>query len=255
MKYDQVGTGVPLLLIHGFPLDRTMWQPQLDGLQDVAHVIAPDLRGFGGSEDGASSMTMSDYAFELKALLDEMNIKQAVVCGLSMGGYIALAMLADHPDVVKGLILCNTRPTADDSKAVLGRHAMAHKAADEGMAGIAEVMLPKLLSDATHQERRELSSAVREMITRQRSGGVGAALRGMATRSDRSEMLEEITVPTLIITGSKDPMIPPSASEAMAAMITGSKLVVIPDVAHLSNLEAPDAFNNAIREFMLALPA
>ena len=113
MNHDDVGTGVPLLLIHGFPLDRSLWQPQVKGLQGAARIIAPDLRGFGAAQDGPATVTMDDYAADLEALLGALHIPQAVVCGLSMGGYVALALLAKAPHLVKGLILCNTRAGAD----------------------------------------------------------------------------------------------------------------------------------------------
>ena len=253
MENDDIGKGTPLLLIHGFPHDRSLWRPQVEGLKDVARVIAPDLRGFGASGDAPGTMTMDGYAADLKALLDTLGIKQAVVCGLSMGGYIALAFLAKYPDAVKALILCNTRSGADNEKAREGRHATAKKAGEEGMAGIAEGMLPKMVTEATLAARPHLRSSVKTMMARQSVAGVVAALHGIAVRPDRTPMLAAVNVPTLIITGSADTLIPPSESEAMAAAIPNSKLVVIPDVAHLSNAEAPEAFNAAVREFLEGL--
>lgn len=250
MTYDTSGSGIPLLLIHGFPHDRTLWQAQLHGLGDGIRVIAPDLRGFGGSADVPGTMTMDAYAADLEHLLEELGVTEAVVCGLSMGGYIALALLAAYPNVVRGLILCNTRAGADDEKGRAGRHAMALKARDEGVASIAEALAPKMMARTTAVAHPDRSLMVQEMMARQRAGAVIAALRGMATRADRTPLLAQINVPTLIITGSADEMIPPSESEAMAAAIPGSKLVVIPGVGHLSNVEAPDAFNAAVRDFI-----
>jgi 3-oxoadipate enol-lactonase len=253
MNYEEQGQGLPLLLIHGFPHDHTLWQPQLEGLKDVARVIAPDLRGFGSADPAPQTMTMDDYAADLKALLDSLGLQKAVICGLSMGGYIALAFLARYPEATPGLILCNTRAGADDEKAREGRHATARKAHDEGMAGIAEGMVPKMLAEATITARPELRSYIQSMMARQSPAAVSAALRGMALRPDRTPILPSIKVPTLIITGTADTLIPPSESETMAAAIPGSELVVIPYVAHLSNLEAPDAFNDAVRKFLQRL--
>lgn len=253
MTYDDIGKGIPLLLIHGFPHDRSLWRPQTEGLQDVAQLIAPDLRGFGGSEDPPGAMSMETYAADLKALLVTLGVTQVVVCGLSMGGYIALAFLADHPDMVKGLILCNTRAGADSEKAREGREATARRVEAEGLEGLAGEMLPKMLTDATIVGRPDLSASVKAMMAGQRPVGVAAALRGMATRPDRTPLLGSIKVPTLVITSSADTLIPPTESEAMAAAIPGSKLVVIPDAAHLSNVEDPEAFNEAVREFLASL--
>ena len=250
MEYHDIGKGVPLLLIHGFPHDRSLWRVQAEGLQDVARVITPDLRGFGASPDPPGVMSMDAYAADLKALLDALEIPNAVICGLSMGGYIALAFLANYPDAVKGLILCNTRAGADTDKAREGREATAIRATEEGMAGIAAEMLPKMLTTATIAERPDLSTSIEAMMAAQRPVGVAAALRGMAARPDRTPMLATIKVPTLIITGKVDTLIPPAESEAMAAAIPGSQLVVIPDVAHLSNVEDPEVFNGAVRRFL-----
>lgn len=250
MNHEEQGQGLPLLLIHGFPHDRSLWQPQLDGLSDVARVIATDLRGFGNAQLVPDTMTMDDYAADIKALLDELGIAKAVVCGLSMGGYVALAFLARYPETTQGLILCNTRSGADNEKAREGRYATAQKALDEGMTGIAESMLPKMISEKSALANPDLSMYVENMMARQSSEAVAAAARGLAVRPDRTPMLSSIAVPTLIITGSADTLIPPSESEAMAAKIPGSELVVIPDVAHLSNLENAEAFNEAVRKFL-----
>ncbi len=252
-EYDDVGNGMPLLLIHGYPLDRSLWRAQIEGLQSVARVVAPDLRGFGQSGDAPETMTMDDYATDLKSLLDALNIRRAIVCGLSMGGYIALAFFAKYLDMVKGLILANTRAGADSEPAREARYATARKAFDEGVPAIADAMLPKMLTEATIASRASLTAYVQAMMANQRPGGVAAALRGMATRPDRSDWIKSINIPTLIITGSADTLIPPGESEAMHRAIPGSRLVVIPDVAHLSNVEKPDAFNAAVREFIAKL--
>jgi 3-oxoadipate enol-lactonase len=253
LNYDDAGQGVPLLLIHGFPHDRRLWKAQITGLQDNARVIAPDLRGFGTSSDPLGTTSMDDHAADLHALLEELGIQQVVVAGLSMGGYIALAFLTRYASTVKGLILCNTRAGADSDDAREGREATARRVMLDGVPALAQTMLPKMLSQERLSTKPGLSSTIKTMMAEQRPAGVVAALRGMAARPDRTPMLGAINVPTLIITGSADTLIPSSESEAMAKAIPGSKLVVIPGVAHLSNVEAPEAFNSAVRDFMSGL--
>ena len=232
-----------LLLVHGFPLDHTLWDPQVESLRDVARVLAPDLPGFGTSAAPRTTMTMDDYADALAVTIDE----PSVICGLSMGGYVALAFVAKHPDKVRGLILCNTRAGADDEKGREGRRASEKKVQDAGVPELANGMLPKML---TPKAPDELRSSVQAMMARQPADGVIAALRGMAARPDRTPMLPSIRVPTLILTGRDDTLIPPSESEAMARAIPGSRLVIIDGAAHLSNLEARVAFDAAVREFL-----
>lgn len=192
MTRDDTNPRAPLLLVHGFPLDRTLWQPQIDGLRDDARVVAPDLPGFGTSTAPRATMTMDDYADALKASLDEMGLQQAVVCGLSMGGYVAFAFLAKYPDAVRGLILSNTRPGGDNEQAREGRRASEKKVEEEGVAAIAKAMLPKMLTPATLAAKPELGASVNAMMARQPAQGVVAALRGMAVRPDRTAMLASI---------------------------------------------------------------
>ena len=250
MHYEENGQGTPLLLIHGFPHDHTLWEPQLAELSDAARVIAPDLRGFGLVEEVPHVMTMDDYAADIKALLDRLGIEKAVIGGLSMGGYVALAFAASYPEALRGLILCSTRAVADGEQAREGRYATAQKALDEGMVPLAEAMLPKMIGERSALANPDMSMAVENMMARQSPEAVAAAARGMAIRPDRTLMLADIKVPTLVITGSADTLIPPAESEAMAAKIPKCEVVVIPNVAHLSNLEDPEAFNATVRKFL-----
>ena len=249
LEYDDIGNGVPLLLIHGFPLDRTMWRSQIAGLQLACRVIAPDLRGFGHSTDtDGEAVSMETYAEDLRALLDSVNVKQVVLAGLSMGGYIALAFLAQYVDRVTGLILANTRATPDSESARAGRLTNAAKIAESGSTSVVvESMAPKMLGPTA---KPETVVAVRSMMARQRSPGVMSALRGMAARPDRSALLPFIKVPTLIISGSADVLIPTSDSEVMQTAIPDSRLNIIPEAGHLSNMDKADAFNDAVREFI-----
>jgi pimeloyl-ACP methyl ester carboxylesterase len=247
MEYDDIGNGVPLLLIHGFPLDRTLWRTQIAGLSQIFRVIAPDLRGFGqSSQTDGEAISMDQYAAELKSLLDSVNVKQAVVGGISMGGYIALAFYAQYADRVKGLILANTRAVPDSEDARRARLANAQKVSEAGPGFLVENMAPVMLGPAA---KPEIEIAVRSMMARQRATGIMSALRGMAIRPDRTALLRFATVPVLIISGSHDALIPSGDSEAMHALIPDSRLVIIPDAGHLSNLDKADAFNHVVREF------
>ncbi len=253
IEYDDIGNGVPLLLIHAFPLDRAMWRAQIAGLQQHYRLIAPDLRGFGQSSDtDGSAVSMEQYAEDLRALLDSLNVKQAVLCGLSMGGYIALAFVAQYPARVKGLILANTRALADSEEARQGRLTNADRVRKEGLPFLVDSMAPKLLGP---NARPEIALSVRSMMMRQRSAGVASALLGMAARPDRTALLPYVKAPILIVTGSADALISPADSEALHRVNPASQLVVIPDAGHLSNLDKADAFNEALRAFYLRVAA
>jgi 3-oxoadipate enol-lactonase len=247
IEYDDIGNGVPLLLIHGFPLDRTLWRAQIAGLSQLYRVIAPDLRGFGhsGETDGAA-VTMDQYAADLNSLLDSVNVKQAVLGGISMGGYIALAFYAQYADRVKGLILANTRAVPDSEEGRQSRLTNAQKVGEAGSGFLVETMAPQMLGPAA---KPELKIAVRSMMAQQRAPGIMSALRGMAIRPDRTPLLRFASVPALIVSGSHDALIPPGDSETMHGLIPDSRLVIIPDAGHLSNLDKADAFNHVVREF------
>lgn len=248
LEYDDIGNGVPLLLIHGFPMDRTLWRAQIAGLWQHYRVIAPDLRGFGqSSETTGEAISMDQYAADLKALLDSLNVKQAIIGGLSMGGYVALAFYAQYPERTSGLILANTRATPDSADGKQARLTNAQKIEESGPAFLVEAMAPQMLGPTA---RSETVITVRSLLARQRAPGMTSALRGMAARPDRTSLLRFATIPALIITGSADELIPPAESEAMHNLIPDSTLVNIPEAGHLSNIDKADLFNNAVRSFL-----
>lgn len=252
LAYRDEGHGPPLLLIHAFPLSSAMWEDQLDALSTRMRVIAPDLYGFGASARGSGAASLDRHADDLAGLLDELKIEKATIAGLSMGGYISFAMLRRHRDRIERLILADTRAGADSEEGKQGREKNAQLAEAEGAGAIADQMLPKLLSaNATDEVRDE----VRKIIKANDRAGLVAALRAMAARPDSTPLLVTIDVPTLVIVGSEDALTPPSEARAMRAAIPGSRLVEIPGAGHLSNVEAPDAFNTAIEEFVLGSQA
>jgi pimeloyl-ACP methyl ester carboxylesterase len=244
-----------LLCIHGFPLDHTLWDPQVAGLRDVADVLAPDLRGFGSDRRILPEvMTMEAFATDLKALLDERGVDRAVLCGLSMGGYIAMAFLELWPERVAGLILCNTRANADTPEGRAARKATARNAFEKGVDVIARAMAPTLLSEHSKREHPGLMASMEAMIARQRPEAVAAAALGMSERPDRHHVLRSCTVPALVITGSHDALMPLPTSQAMADALPNGRLVILEQTGHLSNLEATEAFNGTVREFVEMIP-
>jgi 3-oxoadipate enol-lactonase len=254
MAYDMEGSGQPVLLLHGFPFDRTMWRGQLEALRDRYRVITPDLRGFG--ETGAQSeqpATMREMAEDVAALMDSLEIERFTLGGLSMGGYVALAFYRHFPLRVRNLILADTRPQSDTDEARGNRERQAQAALSEGMEGIVDAMLPKLLAPETLSERKDVVEALRAMMLATDPRGAAAALRGMMERENQTSLLPRILAPTLIIVGSLDQLTPPKDAELMRREIRGSRLEVIEGAGHVSNLERPSEFNRALRDFLDSL--
>lgn len=246
------GDGVPLLLVHGFPLNHTMWSDQLDDLADDYRVIAPDLRGFGNSDTVTDdAITMDRFADDLNDLLDALKIDEPIVyCGLSMGGYIGFRFVEKYGDRLRGLILCDTRPEADTEQAVRNRHGLAKKVLRAGTETAIEAMLPKLVSDKTNAENPGVVARLQAMIAETPRESIAAALYGMAERPDSTPLLSNITVPTLAICGEEDILTPPADMRAMAERIPDSCYVEIPQAGHMAPMEDPPAVNAAIREFL-----
>jgi 3-oxoadipate enol-lactonase len=244
-----------VLLIHGFPLHAAMWQPQLSAPPRGWRLFAANLKGFGpdGSASGVDRLTMDMLADDLAAQLGEAGIERAVVCGLSMGGYVAFAMLRRWPERVRALVLCDTRAGADSADARKARIESARRVRDAGPAPIVDDMLPKMLSPTTRSERPELETEVRQIMMAAAADSVSAALLGMAERADSTAMLPWIRVPTLVVVGADDPITPPAEAQRMADAIPHARLVVIDDAAHLPNMERPAEFNRALNGFLRTL--
>src|SRR5262245_6207303 len=192
------GQGKPLLLVHGYPLDHSMWRGQLDELADACRVIAPDLRGFGASDATAGTVTMEQMADDLAGLLDALQVREPIVfCGLSMGGYVAWQFARKHRSRLAGLILCDTRAAADAPEAAAGRRKTAERVLTEGPGFVAETLLPKLFAPATFARQPPIVEATRQVILRTKREGIAAALHGMADRPDVRLTLSGIDVPAL----------------------------------------------------------
>ena len=247
------GDGPAILFIHGYPLDRTIWAPQLDAL-DGWRRIAPDLRGMGESDAPDLGYGMGTYAEDLVALLDALGVERAVVAGLSMGGYVAFELLRRWRARVSGLVLIATRAEADSPDARRARDAAAHQARESGAAAIAEAMLPNLLAPASRERDPALAERVRRVMTNAPVAGIVGALSAMRDRPDSTGLLSTLEgVPTLVVAGAEDRIIPPEKARAMADRISDAEFVLIPGAAHLPTLEAPEATTRAIRTFLGSL--
>jgi pimeloyl-ACP methyl ester carboxylesterase len=246
------GSGAPLLLVHGFPLDHTLWQHQMQPLATGYRVIAPDLRGIGGSDPVSSDpLTMAALADDLAQLLDGLDVHEPVhYCGLSMGGYIAWEFWRRHPHRLRSLILCDTKAADDSAETKATREKWATDVLRDGMAAVMPDILPKLLGTTTFQQQPAVVEQVRRMLQNTRPETFAAGQRGMALRHDMRPYLPEIRLPTLLIVGSEDAISPPSEMATVAESIRDSRLVSIPKVGHLTPLEGPEAFTSALREFL-----
>ncbi len=257
IAYSDHGIGLPVIFLHAFPLNRAMWDGDIAGLLDEQRyrLVSLDWRGFGESDapgEGEIS-TMDLLAGDVVALMDHLGIEQAVLCGLSMGGYAAFACWRHYAQRIGGLILADTRPAADTPEAQANRENVARIAEEQGTTAIADLQLPRLISDYTRQHHPPVETRVRQMINAATASGIAAASRGMARRVDSSDLLAGITCPTLVIAGQQDAVIPLSEAQAYADRIPGAQFVVIPDVGHLSNLEQPDVFLAATSSFLRSL--
>lgn len=248
--YTDQGNGTPLVFIHAFPLSKTMWQPQVDALQDTYRVITIDLGGHGESDIVLWNDTLDDYAKNVICLLDHLEIAQAVFVGLSMGGYTLFSIYRNYANRVKALVLADTRAQADSEEGKAGRRSMAQVAFKEEAPAIADIMLPKLLAPSTIEHRPEIVEQVRQMILQTSTAGIVVDLVAMAARPDSTDLLSTITCPTLVIVGEDDQATPVAESQYMAQRIPGTTLVTIPQAGHLSNFEQPAAFNQALESFL-----
>jgi len=255
LHWREAGSGDPVLFIHGFPFDCTLWEPQLAAVPAGWHYIAPDLRGFGASRlAGDEALTMDRHADDMIALLDHLNIDQAVVCGMSMGGYVALSMARRYPKRVRALVLVATRAHADGPETQKNRHVLAARARKEGAAPVVASMLPKLLSAHSTMKQPQLAARVRAMMESVPPETHARALEGMAGRKDYTAELGSIDVPTMVVRGELDEIIPAADMEYIARTVRGARHEVIALAGHMPNLEASDVFNKTLMQYLKFLP-
>ncbi|HEY4389154.1 MAG TPA: alpha/beta hydrolase [Ktedonobacteraceae bacterium] len=251
--YDEYGSGSPLVLLHGHPFNRSMWDEQRETLRSTCRVIVPDLRGYGKTTVVPGKTTMEDFAGDLAALLDALAIDRIILGGLSMGGQIVFEFYRQFPSRVRALLLADTQPQVDTEEVRATRYATAQRVLNEGMQDLAEEVLPRLLAPQTIASHPDVVNRVRQMILQTQPEGAAAALRGRAERRDYTSLLREIAVPTLIVVGSEDTFTPISDAELMQREIVGSQLAIIDGVGHMPNMEHPDEFNAILEQFLLPI--
>ncbi|HEX9296949.1 MAG TPA: alpha/beta fold hydrolase [Polyangiaceae bacterium] len=247
IDFIEEGSGEPIVLLHAFPLDGNMWAEQKRELARSARVLVPDLRGFGRSAAVPPALTVDDHADDVAELLDRLAIKRVTLAGLSMGGYIALAFARRHRNRLARLALADTRAAPDSPEGRAARDANIALVEGEGVAALVERLLPKLLSKGAPEE---IVTRVRQMAASQNAEGVKAALAAMRDRADSTTLVANLALPTAVIVGEADAISPPSEARAVAALVPGAELEIIPGAGHLSNLEAPAAFTAALRRLM-----
>ena len=246
------GRGVPVVLVHAFPLSHVMWQDQAAALSQFSCVIAPDMPGFGGS-NRQGKPSIPDMVREVASALDQQGVKEPVfIAGLSMGGYIVFEFFRQFPKRVRGLGFFSTRAAADTPEAKENRFKTADKVLVEGLGAFSKAILPKLLGKTTLISHPNTAKRVTDMILANKKEGVADALHAMAGRCDSSDLLGSIRVPTLIVAGGEDTFIPVAESEAMADRIPEAEFHVIKQAGHLVNLEQPDEFTRILDRFIAA---
>lgn len=246
------GQGLPLVLLHAFPLDSRMWQPQCGALVPQCRCIMPNIRGFGGS-DPEGPHTVDQYADDVIAVLDALRIERAVIGGLSLGGYVALATWRRHRERVRALILADTRAEADTDEVRARRAELAELAREKGVDAVAARQLTGLVGKSTREHNPDLYDAVHGMMLGATVAGITGALSAMADRPDSSGLLADIDVPTLVICGAEDAITPIKGMRAMADAIGPSRFEAIAGAGHLSSVERPAAFNHVVSEFLASL--
>lgn len=250
LAYRDVGSGQPVVFLHAFPLNQTMWDEQVAAFSSSHRIITFDWRGFGASGLGSENSSLSVFADDLAGLLDQLQIKSATICGLSMGGYAAFAFYRKYADRVDALILCDTRATADTEEGKQARHEMAELVRNRGGSAMVETMIPRLLGETTLQTKPQIIERVKQMIEAAQPEGIARALIGMAQRNDSTDLLAKITCPTLIVVGNQDKLTPPSDAEKMNLAIASSRLKIINNAGHLPNLESTAVFNQTVGDFL-----
>jgi 3-oxoadipate enol-lactonase len=228
-----------------------MWEPQLVLAGEGWRVLAPQLRGFDGGNDDPPGSSVEDFAGDIIDLLDTLHVKDAVIGGLSMGGYVAFALLRLAPAYVSGLILADTRSQADTPEGLEGRKRMLQRLGETGVSGVVDEMLPRLLGATTRARQPEMEERVKRLALANSPEAIAGGLRALLTRPDSTPLLQTIRCPSLVVVGEEDVITPPDLSEQMQSAIAGAELVRIPEAGHLSSLEQADRFNGAVARFLL----
>ncbi|WP_336518596.1 alpha/beta hydrolase [Pollutibacter soli] len=251
ISYDDLGKGpLTLIFIHAFPLNKSSWKVQLEKLSENYRVIVYDIRGFGNSSDSEEKTTITLMANDLLLLLEALEVEKPVLCGLSMGGYIALNMITRFPDKFKGLILSDTQCVADSEEGKKKRYDNIELIKNGDLKKFAEAFVKNAFGKTTHEKNKELVDRTLDQILNTNTTTITNSLEALAERSETCTFLKTIVKPTLVICGEEDVVTPPEKSKFMNEKISGSTLKIIPGAGHFPNLENPEAFNNTLAEFL-----
>lgn len=255
LGYDDQGDGQPIVFLHGFPHDRTLWAAQRVALAPQARCIVPDLRGFGHSSTHGP-YSMDQYADDVVQLLDWLRVERAVVCGLSMGGYIAMALWRRHPDRVRAFVFCDTKAGADTEEGKARRDELASMVKQSGTRVIADAQITGMVGATTRARRPEVVAALRAMMGRQSAAGVIGALQALRDRPDSRDTLRTISVPSLVLVGEDDVLTPIKEARAIAEALPSAarvRLDIIAGAGHVPCLERPAATTHALSDFLATL--
>lgn len=248
------GEGVPLVLLHAFPLNSAMWLEQRESLRDRCRVITPDLRGFGGTQLGTDEPSVDVMADDVARLLDKLELDRPVLGGLSMGGYVLMAFLRRYADRVGAIVLADTKAGADPEQAKANRERIAAALDDDPSSSVlVDDVLPTLIGPTTVERRPLVFGRVRGLVQQAPPAAASWAQRAMAARTDSLSMLQSIEVPALVVVGEEDTIAPPEAALAMVDALPNGRLVRIAGAGHLTAVETPDAFNDAVGTFVASL--
>lgn len=252
MSWLQAGHGSPVVLLHAFPLHAGMWQPQLETVPHGWTLIAPDLRGFGQSR-GPAARSVDDHAADVLALLRHLNIEQAVIGGLSMGGYITMALTRTAPQRCRAVLFADTRAEADTPEIRANREKSQAAAREQGTIGVWSSMEPKAVGPDARANNPEVVARLREIALSNEPQAVIDCLEALKTRPDSRPGLRDVTAPAIVIVGEDDDLTPPAVNEAIQRELRDARLVLIPRAGHMSNMEQPEAFNHALWTFVTGL--
>ena len=254
LSYDDVGEGnIPIIFLHGFPFDKSMWAKQLDFFATTNRVIAIDIRGFGKSTDESTPLSIDLFSDDLMLFMNQMKISKAIICGLSMGGFIALNAQARFPDRFEAIILCDTQCIADTIEVKLNRYKTIDEIALNGTLNFNEAFIKKVFCKNSFTNKQEIVTQLRSVVMANPEQIVINGLKALAERSETCSTLSEINIPTLIICGREDEVTPLEQSEFLHTSIKASALHIIDNAGHVSNIEQPEEFNNEISKFLLAV--
>jgi pimeloyl-ACP methyl ester carboxylesterase len=252
IAFDDIGSGFPVVFLHAFRLNRTMWEPQVTALVGEFRCITIDMRGFGGSA-ASPPYSMDRYADDVAAVLDALGIERAVITGLSMGGYVAFAMWRRHRARVRALVLADTRATADSVEGAEKRRSMIEIAETQGPTAVANLQIAGLVGKTTRDKRPDIYDAMHRMMAQAEVEGIVGGLEAMMGRPDSTPTLATIDVPTLVVVGDEDVITPVADARAMHEGIPASRLEILRQAGHLSSVERPASFNTVMSEFLASL--